>query len=229
MKTKKYIQETSKYMDKLNEENSEKFDEILFRIRFSKVNDNEAEEFIYHCLDVFLEAQNKEISVEEALGINNIDEFCNDFINETKKNYSLFEKVYYKLQYLPLMIIIFTGIWQMLFGKLIKIWIKDGFTFEVPITLSMVVNLILVMFAIDVIFNKMYSICKWIDGKTNWKSFIVLWIFFTILMGIFVLSELFLNIVIINVNYLVFMGIFIAILIIQHFYENNKSKDIGRA
>ncbi len=223
MKTKQYIKEVNKFINKLSKENEEKFENILFKIRFSNINDHDAEEFIHHCLDLFLQAEEKGIDVEEVLGNSDINSFCDEFISETIEGYSILEKVYWKISKLPIILIIFTGVFEMFVGQLIDSWVNKITLFTVSVTVSMLVNTIIVIILTNYLLSKiqyMYNIFNGEDKKKDRKITFLLWIGFCIITAIFVLTKLFLTNVLFEVNYLIFMGILITIYLIQYFFEN---------
>ncbi|MFR1709592.1 MAG: hypothetical protein ACLSV2_11885 [Clostridium sp.] len=222
MKTKQYIKEVNKFSSRLSEENEKKFDNILFRVRFSKINDHDAEEFIHHCLDLFLQAEERGVEVEEILGNNDIDSFCDEFIEETMNGYSAIEKVYWRVSKLPIVLLIFTGVFEMLVGYLIKAWVNGSRTFAVPVTVSMIVNTLITLIITSYLLSNIARLDKFFssDRKTDIKITILLWLFFCVLIAVFVLSKLFLTKVLFEVNYLIFMGTLIIICSAQSFFEN---------
>jgi len=223
MKTKQYIKEVNKFINKLSKENEEKFENILFKIRFSNINDHDAEEFIHHCLDLFLQAEERGIDVEEVLGNSDINSFCDEFISETIEGYSVLEKVYWKVSKLPIILIIFTGVFEMFVGQLIDSWVNKTTLFTVSVTVSMLVNTIIVIILTNYLLSKiqyMYNIFNGEDKKKDRKITFLLWIGFCIITAIFVLTKLFLTKVLFEVNYLIFMSILITIYLIQYFFEN---------
>lgn len=223
MRTKQYIKEINKFSSKLTKENQEKFDKILLKIRYSKINDNEAEEFSHHCLDLFLQAEEQNVDIENILGTTDLDSFCEEFINESWNNYSSWKKLYWKLSKIPLMLFVFTGIFEMLNGELIKSWFSGDLTFSVNVTISMVVNTLLTLLLASYLLSKtpkFYKILNSNNKKEDRKLTLCLWLLFCTLIGIFVLTKLYLNISLFKINYLAFMGILLIILLIQYFYEN---------
>jgi len=223
MKTKQYIKEVNKFIGKLSKENEEKFENILFKVRFSNINDHDAEEFIHHCLDLFLQAEERGIEVEEVLGNSDINSFCNEFISETIGGYSTLEKVYWKISKLPIILIIFTGVFEMFIGQLIKGWVNKTTLFTVSVTVSMLVNTVLVIIITNYLLSNipyMNKVFNEDNKKTDRKITFLLWIGFCGLTAIFVLTKLFLTKVLFEVNYLIFMGILIIIYLIQYFLEN---------
>lgn len=227
MRTKQYIKEINKYSCNLSDENKEKFDELLIKIRFSNINDHDAEEFSHHCLDLFLQAEQDNVPIEDVLNTTDINSFCDNFIKETKSEYSIWQKIYAYFKNIPMIIFIFTGVFEILVGYLIKAWIRKETLFTVPFTLSMLANTILVILFIYILFAKapsMYIIFNSDDKKKDRIATFILWLFCCALVGLFVLSKLFLTTVLFNVNYLIFMGVLGAIMLIQHLFEKRKDK-----
>lgn len=226
MRTKQYIKEINQYRPKLSPENQEKFDEILLKLRFSRICDHDAEEFSHHCLDLFLQAEKEQIPIEEILNTSDLDAFCNEFIKETKQGYSFLQKLYWRFSTIPLVFLLFTGIWEMLIGYLSKAWFARQVTFLVPVTFSMVLDLILVLFLVDFLLNKSYFFSKIFNGPDKKKDRIAtfgLFLGFVLLTGVFVISKLFFSQVLFSVNYLMFMATLGTICALQWFFENRKA------
>lgn len=224
MRTKQYIKEINNYVSKLTKENQEKFEFILLKIRFSRINDHDAEEFSHHCLDLFLTAEDKNIPVEDLLGNKDLEDFCNEFINETLKGYSWWEKLYWKINTLPLILLIYTGIYEMFIGYLLKSWIDNKFTFTIPVTLSMVANTIIILLLIHFLLNKVSYYYKATANNKKKDRLITFFMFlgFCFLIILFIVSKLALKVVLFKLNFLLFMGILGLICTLQHFLENRK-------
>lgn len=225
MRTKQYIKEINKYRPNLSTENQEKFDEILLKIRFSNICNHDAEEFSHHCLDLFLQAELEKTPIEEVLNTTDLNAFCNDFIEETTRGYSFFQKLYWRMSNLPMIVFLFTGIFEMLSGYLIKAWVNKQALFTVPVTISMIVNLLFVIIVIDYLIHHsyyFYNIFNGTDKKKDRIATICLWLGFCGLIGLFVLSKLFLGHILFYVNYLIFMGILGVFCILQMLFENRK-------
>jgi len=225
MRTKQYIKEINKYRENLSKENEEKFDEILLKIRFSNICDHDAEEFSHHCLDLFLQAEKDQIPIEEVLNTTDLNAFCNDFIDETKRSYTLLQKVYWRIANLPIIIFLFTGIWEMLIGYLIKAWVHKQTLLTVPVTLAMVVDSLIVIIIVDFFMNQsyyLYCIFNGTDKRKNRIATFCLWLGFCMLTALFVLSKLYLNYILFDVNYLIFMAVLGLFCLLQMLFENRK-------
>jgi len=227
MRTRQYIKEINKFSEELNETNKEKFDEILVKIRYSDINNHDAEEFSHHCLDLFLLAEKEKISVEEVIGNDDLELFCEEFIRETRNGYSKWMKIYWKVSLIPLVVFIFTGIYEMLVGYLIKGWVNKTAVLTVPVTLSMLINSLIAIGITYLILSKIPALIKPTDKKNKkeerkemFLQWLFLWLFFSCITGIFVMSKLFLTIALFEVNYIVFMGVLGIILIAQNYFEN---------
>ena len=223
MHTKQYIEEINKYSRQLSKENQVKFDQILLKIRFSPINDHDAEEFSHHCLDLFLQAEKNQTPIEDVLGKSNLDDFCNDFIEETQSGYSYFQKLYWRINMLPMILFLFTGIFEMLVGYLVRAWIKQETFLTIPFTLSMLVDTLIVIFITAVMINKtnyFYRIFTGDDKRKDRLVTFILWLVFCAITGLFVVSKLFLPQILFTVNYLVFMGTLGTIWVVQHLVEN---------
>lgn len=223
MHTKQYIEEINKYSRQLSKENQEKFDQILLKIRFSTINDHDAEEFSHHCLDLFLQAEKNQTPIEEVLGTRDLDDFCNDFIEETKSGYSYFQKLYWRVNMLPMILFLFTGVFEMLLGYLVRAWIKQDTFLTVPFTLSMLIDTLVVIIITAVMIKKTNYFYRIFNGNDKRKDRLVtfyLWLGSCAITGLFVVSKLFLPQILFTVNYLVFMGVLGTIWFVQHLVEN---------
>lgn len=227
MRTRQYIKEINKFSGELNETNKEKFDEILLKIRYSDINNHDAEEFSHHCLDLFLLAEKEKIPVEEVIGTSDLKLFCEEFISETRNGYSKWMKIYWKINLIPLVVFIFTGIYEMLVGYLIKEWVNKTAVLTVPVTLSMLVNTLIAIGIAYFVLSKIPALSKPTDKKTKkeerkemFLQWLFLCLFFSGLIGIFVLSKLFLTVALFEMNYIVFMGVLGIILFAQNYFEN---------
>lgn len=223
MRTKQYIKEINKYSATLSKENQDKFNEILLKLRFAKIDNYEAEEFSHHCLDLFLQAEETNTPVEELLATDDINAFCEEFIFESQSGYSFLKKLYCKINYLPMILFIFTGIFEMLIGYLLKAWVHKQALLTVPVTLSMAVNTLIAICVTYILFNKTYYLYKIFncgDKKKDRLATIMLWLAFCMLTAIFILTKLFLPQVLFSLNYLIFMSVLGVVLIIQHLLNN---------
>lgn len=223
MRTNQYIKEINQYSTKLSDKNHALFDEILLKLRFASINNHDAEEFSHHCLALFLQAEETGMPVEELLGTQDINAFCEEFIQESRKNYSFLQKMYWKINYLPLVIFVFTGIFEMLIGYLLKAWVQGQWSFVVPVTVSMLVNTLAAGAVIYILFHKINCVSQALGGQDRKKDVlatVLLWLSFCGMTLFFVLTKLFLTDILFRVHYIFFMGILIAILSVQHVFDN---------
>lgn len=223
MRTKDYIKEINQYIKQLSVENEEKFSEILLKIRFSDINAHDAEEFSHHCLDIFLQAEKAQIPVETLLNTDDLNSFCNEYIEETKSGYSFFEKLYWRVNTIPMILFIFLGIWEILIGYLIEAWIKKESLFSVPFTLSMLADTLLVIIIVNFLIKKsyyFYTAFNSEDKKKDRFATFLLWFGFCFMTGLFVASKLIFTQVLFYMNYLIFMSVLGGICAFQHIFEN---------
>lgn len=223
MRINDYVKEINKYSPNLSAENNEKFSYILLKLRFAPIDNKDAEEFSNHILDIFLKAQEENKQVEELLNTNSIETFANEFIKESRENYSLLKKLYFKFNYLPLLLLIFTGIFEMFVGYLIKGWINKETLFTVPVTVSMLINTLIAFLFLNTLLKKSYFFYKAFNSNDKKKDFLAtagLYAGFLGLIIVFVLSKLFLTYVVFSINYVIFMAVLIALCIIQKIIEN---------
>ena len=87
------INQLMKHLNKtsadLSEENKEIFKDITVYIRSSFINSRDAEEFLQQILDSFLNAESRNITIEEMLGTSDIKEYCEEIVNTYKSSYSI--------------------------------------------------------------------------------------------------------------------------------------------
>ena len=87
-KTKSLIKQLNKASEKLNKENREIFTSISIYVRFSNIKVNDSEEFLQQILDSFLNAENRNVSIEEVLGTSSIKDYCREIVNTYKSSYN---------------------------------------------------------------------------------------------------------------------------------------------
>lgn len=211
MKTSQLIKEMNEYSGNLTQEDRRLFEEILLKIRFSKLYERDAEEFSHHCLNLFLQAEAEGRDVRELLGTGGSDKFCREYVEEVRSGYSPLKRVILSVQLMPLVIGIFTGVWEMLSGYLIPAWVKQSaFTLDVPVTLSMAIDTLLVLVIVQFMLIRMQGMASVLTAgskKEERKLMYMLiggWILIT---GFFVASKLVLAQVLFNVNFAAFMAI----------------------
>jgi len=227
MKTKQLIKEMNQHSKKLSEDHKALFDKILLKIRFSNISEKEAEEFSYHCLNLLLQAEQENLEVEAVLGTNNVDLFCDEYIKEVRNGYGVLKKIYIKIRYLPLILLIFEGFWEMLISLLIPTWLKQkSFTLDVTVTLAMIVGIIFVVGVLSISLHYMSRISWDLNHGSKkedhkWTFIIFLGSFVTL--GFFVVIKLYLTQELFHINYLVFMIVCTALYLIQSGVENKLS------
>lgn len=215
MKTKELIKEMACYSEKLTEIHRKIFDEILLKVRFSNISERDAEEFSYHCLDLFLQAEQEGVDIETVLGTDNIDAFCNEYIEQARKSYSLLKKALLAIRYIPLVLLIFSGIWGMFVSVLLPEWIKQkAVTFDVPVTASLVVNSILAIGILYVTLRYVGKISLELNygtKKQDRKWSFVIFLVYLFIVAIFIVSGLYLRQELFHVHFIVFLLICLAL------------------
>lgn len=208
------------YSEKLTEANREIFDEILITTRFSNISEQDAEEFSYHCLDLFLQAEQDGVDIKTIMGTDDINVFCNDYVESIYKSYSLLKKAVLKLLYVPRILLIFAGFFGMFLSILLPIWIKErALTFDVAVPFHLVLNSLI---AIGIVYVALRYIGKYspkldgIDKKQERKWDFIIWGGYLFMVGIFVLSRLYLKQVLFHINFIVF--IIVCLILDRLFY-----------
>ncbi|MEA4987479.1 MAG: hypothetical protein VB095_05420 [Anaerovorax sp.] len=215
MKTKKLVKEMACYSEKLTEANRILFEEILLTVRYSNIDERDAEEFSHHCLNLFLQAEQEGVDIKTILGTNDINAFCNDYVKQVYESYSLAKKAILKLLYIPRILLIFTGFFGMLLSILLPIWIKErAVTFDVAVTLSLTLNSIL---AIGIVYTALRYLGKFAlklndpIKKQEKKWDFIIWGGYSFAVAFFVLSGLYLRQVLFHVNFILFLLICVAL------------------
>lgn len=215
MKTKKLIKEMASYSEKLAEGNREKFDDILLTIRYSNISEQDAEEFSYHCLNLFLQAEQENVDIKTILGTDDMDAFCNEYIEQVHSSYNLLKKSLLAIRYIPMLLLIFTGFFEMLIGVLLPLWIKQKeLTFIVPVTLYMIID----CFVLFVITNFMLRYFGKISFDLNYgtkkqdrKWTLVIFFGYLLTLAFFVVSRLYLSQILFHVHFILFLLVCVAL------------------
>jgi DNA-binding ferritin-like protein (Dps family) len=227
MKTKQLIQEMNKYSENLSNENKELFDKILLKIRFSNISEQDAEEFSHHCLNLLLQAEKEDLTVEQVLGMKDVDAFCNEYIADVRGNYGFFKKVLIGIRILPLVLIIFVGLWEMLISCLLPIWIKQkSFILTVPVTLSMIIDTVFTLLLTWVALRYASRISWDLNHgtkKQDHKWTFIIFIFYLLTIGFFVISKLYFKQILFNIHFLLFIVICAIIYVVQDSAEHKLS------
>lgn len=226
MKSRDYIKGINKYSEKLSDENKERVEDMVIKLRYSHIKEKDAEEFSYHCVDTILEAEERGLNIKDTLGTDDLEGLSDEFIKETRSGYSTWEKIYCYINYLPMTILIFTGIFEMLVGTVIKNFGSTAsFSFDIPFTLSMLVDTLIavacVIFCVSHMpqFYTSLSTVKSASKSVN-KYIIMMWFTFATTIAIFVVSKLFLTQVLFHINFFIFIIIIGAICIVVHVVDN---------
>ncbi len=223
LKTKKIIEEMNEYSSNLNEQHQKIFDEILLRIRFSELGEHDAEEFSHHCLNLFLQAENENKNIKEILGTDDVTAFCDEYITEVKSNYHFMKKIYLKIKYIPLMLLIFS-FWEIGLNSIFPTWIKEKrFIVEVPITLSTVVStlfmILMVYFGLQYAPKISFELNHG-SKKQDRRWTLIFFLIFLLTTIFFVVSKLLFRQVLFTLNYLVFLALLGAIYTLQYIIED---------
>jgi DNA-binding ferritin-like protein (Dps family) len=209
MKTSQLIKEMNEYSVNLTQEHRTLFEEILLKIRFSKLYEKDAEEFSHHCLNLFLQAEAEGMDVSEVLGAGDADNFCREYIEEVRSGYSPLKKALLSVQFIPMAIGIFTGAWEMLVGYLVPAVVRQkALVLDVPVTISMSVNTLFALVLLQLALNHipgMASVLTAGSKKEERKLTLALACGWLLITGFFVASKLMLREVLFSVNFAAFI------------------------
>ncbi|BCN30338.1 hypothetical protein bsdtb5_16330 [Anaeromicropila herbilytica] len=231
MKTRQIIKEMNVYRENLSEANRALFDKILLKVRFSKIRERDAEEFSYYCLDLFLQAEKENRSVEEVMGTNDVNQFCDDYISGIRENYNIYERMYLKIKYVPMILFIFVGIWELLISYMIpNIIAGNSVSLDTPITLALVIEFIVVMFITEIAMKYAAKI-SWELNHQNTRHtqmkyfFIIFGIYLLFVFGFVGIKLLFAKIILFHLNFVFFISTVAMIMLIQDYYDNKVVKN----
>lgn len=226
MKTSQLIKEMNLYSEKLTNTNKALFDEILLKVRFSRIRERDAEEFSYYCLDLFLKAEEENCSVVELLGTSDISQFCNDYISGIRDNYNVYQKLYLRIRYIPMILLIFVGIWELLISYIIPNAVAgNGILLNIPVSLVHVIDFIYVMVLLEICLKHMAKISWELNHddtkKANRKYFVIVFGFYLLTIAFFVVNKLlFTKVFLFHMNYLGFLLVVVTLMMIQYYYDN---------
>lgn len=221
MKSKEYINDVMKREEELSEQNREKFDIILLKIRFAHMDEKDGAEFLNRCMDVFFEAEQKGMLPEELLGICDLEAFSENFIRECRNGYSFLKRVYWEISYIPLVLLFYLGIFEM-GPEMIQYWREYGFTQAVRLNTGMLINTLMVLMLINLLLSRLpalYIKINSTDRAENRKSFLLLWLLLVFFLFASVLVKRFMSVYMFQINYFIFLGVLLIVCILQNILE----------
>lgn len=223
MRTQQYIDEILEYEEQLSEENREKFDEIFWRIRYIDIDEKEGAEFLYHCIDLFLEGERTGKSAEEMIGTSDLEKFCKEFIDESRKNYSFWKRLYFGyVSYIPLILLIYLGFFQM-GNEWLKHCIEYGFDWNVRVNTGMIIETFLIVIAAKVLMsrtNVIYYIIESKSKKEKIKGWGLLYLYIVFFIMISIVLKKHMAVYMFSINYFFALGMLALICVVQNIWEN---------
>lgn len=226
MKEKQYLKEILKYEEQLSEENREKFDIILFKIRFAHIDEKDGAEFLYRCMDLFLKAQENQMPPEEMLGTYDLKQFCERYIQECRSKYSFLKRIYWEMFYIPIVLLIYLGIFEMGL-EMIQYGREYGFTYDVRVNTGMIINTMIVLMAVNLLLSNL----QWIYLKfnstnkiENRKCFFACWLLMLLFILVSLLVKQHMQVYMFQMNYFIFIGVLMSICVLQRIMENTDRK-----
>ena len=211
MDINKVIHEIGKYEEKLGEENKKIFDQIILKIRYSKLADKDAEEFLYHCVDLLMQAEKDGTSAYEVLGTKDIPAFCNEYIEETFSKYSTWKRLYLQFETLIMVFFIYTCIFEVGLKVLTEFFKKGKILIDFPITVSMIVHTMVVLVLVHLFVHNLERLYNGISDnptkKERIKEYLMIILIYLIIIAFFVASIFFLKYTICTVNLVILLGV----------------------
>ena len=225
MKNKHYS-EILKRENELSEENRKKFDGIFMKIKFAHIDVRDGVAFLNDCLDKFQKAGEQMILPEEVFGTYDFDFLSETFIQKSRNSYSFSKKLYWEIQYIPLVLLIYLGLFEMGI-KLMELWAGNGFTYIISVNTSMIINTFNVLIIIFFLLNQAHLLYMKLNSSDKQERRNCTLIFFIIFISFIiesVLINLYLSEYLFKVNYFIFLGIIAVVCIIQTLFENKELK-----
>lgn len=203
-KVNKLVKILNENMEKLNKEDQEVFEEIICNIRFESISEVDAEEFLQQLLDSALQAEKEGKSIKDVLGTDDIQKYCSEIIHEYKKRYPLWKQVLNYLSTALLILLIFTGFWELVLSVVTNSIAKKTLILDVNITVNTVVSYIIACFVTYISFKVLIKKAPKVMNN-NVKSFLILFGMNVLLILFFVVSQLlFRKYILFNFNILYF-------------------------
>ncbi|MCI8668707.1 MAG: hypothetical protein HFI34_04180 [Lachnospiraceae bacterium] len=221
MKSKQYINDMVKREEALSEENREKFDILLLKIRFAHMDEKDGEEFLNSCMDVFSEAEQKGILPEELLGTCNLEEFTENFIRKCRNGYSFLKRIYWEISYIPLVLLLYLGVFEM-GPEMVQYWREYGFSQLVRVNTGMLINTLIVLMLINLLLSRLpalYIKINSTDKAENRKCFFQLWLLLVFFIFVSVIVKRFMSVYMFQINYFIFLGVLLILCILQNILE----------
>ena len=212
-KVKELVKILNENMVKLNKEDQDIFTDIILNIRYASISENDAEEFLQQILDATLQAEKEGKNIKDVLGTDDIEKYCREIIKEYKNRYPLWKQILNNISIALIVLLIFTGFWELFLGFITNSISQKSLIFNVNITASTIFSYILVccsiFFITKIVIKKVPYI---IDNKI--KGFIILFIINILIILTFVVIQLLLKRYILFTINIIYFAIIVPILYI---------------
>jgi hypothetical protein len=173
-------------------------------------------------LDLILEGEQIGKTAEEMLGTENLEGFCKEFINETRKGYSLIKRIYLEISYIPIVLLMFFGVFQM-GEEWLTHCIEYGFDWNVRIDTGMVITTVFVLIIVkllltrtDIFYQIFESKCK----KEHNKGLLLMIVSILLVATITILTKIYMAVYMFSINYFFALGMLALICVVQNVWEN---------
>ena len=215
MKTHDYSRETLERINELSEENREKFDEIFIKIQFAHIDVHDRVVFLNDCLDKFQKAEEQKVLPEKVFGTYDFDLLIKKFVLESRKSYSLLLKIYWEIYYIPLILLIYLGLFEMGI-EIMDVWAGQGFTYNIRVNTSMIINTFLVIIIYNILLRRKahWFYMKFISTH-KWKIRICLFIVWIIMVEFLTVSKRYMSVYLFSINYFIFLCFLIILYIVK--------------
>ena len=131
-------------------------------------------------------------------------------------------KFYQKVSIIPVTLLIFVGVYQICIGGLLGEIFNGNVTWMLSVTMSMIINTLIMLTAIYFLINGFPKIYKKLrdNSKTNGVATFLLLTCIGIAIILFIVGQLFLGQVVFRINYVLLIAALIILCVLQKFIDN---------
>lgn len=134
----------------------------------------------------------------------------------------ILKKMYNIVALIPITLFIYAGIYEMCFGDLLRGIINGNASWIIPVTQTMVIDTVITLILVYYLVNGFPKFYKQLRENNKTKGFALFLLIAGIAIAVFlfIFGKLYLNKILCNINYILFMVILLLICIIQKFFDN---------
>jgi len=224
---KSYWYELADPLSCLDPRNQKVMDQILIGLRFSFLCRQDKLMLARRILQRLREGEKRGLYAEATLETKDICRFVESQIQSVWDAYPLSLRIYQHTRLIPLILLCFTSLFDMLCSSLLPLWAAGSFSFTVPFTLSMLVNALLTVTYVLVLQQSAFRIhmARESREKQNVRmANLVFWLGSCLLLCLLVISRNFFTPVLGYLSWCDFTLALLLIMAIQQFYEMKRCR-----